>query len=52
MSQSGFLNWLQTFPKDSINEETVELLMPYLEMEDYTLEVAKKVSVGSIEGDH
>ena len=26
-----------------INEETVELLAPYLEMEDYTLESAKKV---------
>lgn len=29
--------------QDSINEETVELLMPYLEMEDYTMENAKKV---------
>ncbi|XP_066028864.1 dynein axonemal heavy chain 5 isoform X2 [Pocillopora verrucosa] len=43
MSGGGFLNTLLTFPKDSINEETVELLMPYLEMEDYTIEVAKKV---------
>ena len=34
MSQSGFLQALQSFPKDSINEETVELLAPYLEMED------------------
>ena len=30
-------------PQDTINEETVELLMPYLEMEDYTMENAKKV---------
>ena len=29
--------------QDSINEETVELLSPYLEMEDYTLESARKV---------
>ncbi|XP_028415244.1 dynein heavy chain 5, axonemal-like [Dendronephthya gigantea] len=43
MSQGGFLQTLLTFPKDMINEETVELLAPYLEMEDYTLESAKKV---------
>ena len=30
-------------PKDSINDETVELMLPYLDMEDYTLENAKKV---------
>ncbi len=43
MSSGGFLQGLQTFPKDSINEETVELLQPYLRMEDYSLESAKKV---------
>ena len=34
---------LRSLTQDSINEETVELLMPYLEMEDYTMENAKKV---------
>lgn len=32
-----------TFPKDTINDETVELLAPYLEMEDYNLETSKRV---------
>jgi len=37
------MNLLKNFEKDSINEETVELLTPYFEMEDYTFENAKKV---------
>ena len=43
MSQSNFLTTLQSFPKDTINDEMVELLAPYLEMEDYNMETAKRV---------
>ncbi len=32
-----------TFPKDMINEETVELLEPYLSMDDFNMETAKRV---------
>ena len=43
MSQSGFMASLKNFDKDTINEETVELLAPYFEAEDYNFENAKKV---------
>ncbi|XP_075060558.1 dynein axonemal heavy chain 8 [Mixophyes fleayi] len=43
MSSSGFLKSFQEFPKDSINDETEQLLQPYFRMEDYTFENAMKV---------
>jgi len=44
MSQSGFMSMLKNFDKDTINEETVELLSPYFEADDYNFENAKKVN--------
>jgi dynein heavy chain len=49
MSSPTFLNSLMEFGKDEINEETVELLEPLIEMPDFNLEGAKKVS-GDVAG--
>lgn len=44
MSSPDFLASLMNFGKDEISEETVELLEPMLDMPDFNLEGAKKVS--------
>uniref|UniRef100_A0A673Z4U5 Dynein heavy chain 5, axonemal-like n=1 Tax=Salmo trutta TaxID=8032 RepID=A0A673Z4U5_SALTR len=49
MQQSGFVSMLVNFSKDSITEEVVELLAPYLDMEDYNLEAAKRIC-GNVAG--
>ena len=43
LSHTNFLHELLTFPKDTINDETIELLEPYLNMTDYNMTTAKRV---------
>lgn len=49
MGDSKFLFSLLNFPKDTINDEVVELLEPYLREDDFNLERAKAVS-GNVAG--
>jgi dynein heavy chain len=44
---SDFLKALQTYNKDAVNEETVELTKPYTEMEEYDPAVAKSASAAA-----
>lgn len=49
MSDSQFLSQLMNFPKEQINDETVELLQPYLNAPDFNFDSAKKAS-GNVAG--
>jgi len=47
MSETSFLRNLQAFNKDTVNEETVELLKPYTETAEFDPAVAKSASASA-----
>ncbi|XP_036143732.1 dynein heavy chain 8, axonemal [Monomorium pharaonis] len=49
LADTRFLYNLQNFPKDNINAETVDLMMPYLNFHMYTYEAAKQ-ACGNVAG--
>ncbi|XP_014480405.1 PREDICTED: dynein heavy chain 8, axonemal [Dinoponera quadriceps] len=49
MADTRFLHNLQYFPKDNINAETVDLMLPYLNFHMYTYEAAKQ-ACGNVAG--
>ena len=49
MSEVHFLQSVKGFDPDTVNEETVELLEPYLKMSDFKYESAKRSS-GNVAG--
>jgi dynein heavy chain len=49
MGDTQFLGKLMAFPKEQINDETCELLEPYLQAPDFNFEMAQKAS-GSVAG--
>jgi len=49
MSDTRFLFNLQNFPKNQINGETIDLLQPYFNYQDYTFEKAK-LACGNVAG--
>ncbi|XP_075210479.1 dynein heavy chain 8, axonemal kl-3 [Lycorma delicatula] len=49
MADTRFLFNLQNFPKDKINAETVDLMLPYLSYSQYTYDNAK-VACGNVAG--
>lgn len=49
MADTRFLFNLQNFPKDNINGETVDLMLPYLNFHMYTYEAAKQ-ACGNVAG--
>ena len=44
MADIGFLPSIAAFDRDATNDETVELLHPYMSLPDFTSEDAKKVA--------
>ncbi|KAG5316447.1 DYH8 protein, partial [Acromyrmex insinuator] len=49
LADTRFLYNLQNFPKDDINGETIDLMMPYLNFHMYTYEAAKQ-ACGNVAG--
>ena len=49
MTDNSFLQNLQSFPRDRINDEQIELLQPYFRSSDYTAEGAR-TAAGAIAG--
>jgi dynein heavy chain len=47
MADTAFLKKIQEFEKDKMNEETIELLMPYMDLEDFNPRVAKAASAAA-----
>ena len=47
MGDIAFLSALTNFPKECINDETVELLQPYFNASDFNFESAKKVGLAT-----
>lgn len=43
MASATFLLQLQNYPKDTINDEMIDLLQPYFRMEDYNMDMARRV---------
>lgn len=43
MASTTFLLQLQNYPKDTINDEMIDFLRPYFDMEDYNMDMAKRV---------